>query len=146
MVHFISASASALPSVTKRDLEQAWELAQACGVPAPPARRFCFNAELPVEIMLADDDASAWVAAVERAAGLETPHGVSLCLRLLALVALMAQASWARAWFTLGRGGAEIRPELLQAAALAPLTESGSFDETALRALLPAQSTEGAKR
>ena len=77
--------------------------------------------------------------------GLTTPHGVSVCLRLLALVALMAQAGWARPWFALAPGGAEIRPELLQAAALAPLTDSGGFDETALRALLPLASMRGAR-
>ena len=145
MVHLLPAPASALPCVTKRDLEQAWEVAQAADVPAPKLRKFHFAVEPPVDLWVQDKDAAAWVAAVENTVGLATPHGVSVCLRLLGLVALMAQGGWVRGWFTLARGGAEIRPELLQAAALAPLTESGGFDETALRALLPLASTQGAK-
>jgi len=52
----------------------------------------------------------------------------------------MAQAGWVRDWFALGRAGTEIRPELLRAAALVRLNESGGFDETAIRALLPARA------
>jgi hypothetical protein len=145
VVHRLARPPSALPSVTKRDLEQAWELAQTVDTPAPPARKFSFATVPPVELWVQDKDAAAWVAAVEGCVGLGTPHGVSVCLRLLGLVALMAEARWAQAWFVLGRGGAEIRSELLQAAALAPLNESGGFDETTLRALLPLASTQGAK-
>ena len=87
---------------------------------------------------MADKDAAAWVAALERQSGLSSLYTVSVCLRLLGLVALMAQAGWARQWFALGRAGAILRPELLQAAALVRLNATGGFDETALRALLPA--------
>jgi hypothetical protein len=145
VVHVLARPASALPPVTKRDLEMAWEAAQKVNTPAPPVRKFSFGAAPPVDLWVEDKDAAAWAAAVEGCVGLATPHGVSVCLRLLGLVALMAQARWAQAWFALGRGGADIRPELLQAAALAPLNESGGFDETALRALLPLASTQGAK-
>lgn len=131
--------AGALPLVAKRDLEQAWEIAQEGGV-APPedGQIFRFAGDNPVEVVVADRDASAWVAAVERRIGLSSAYGVSVCLRLLALVALMAQAEWARGWFALERGGAKIRPELLLAAAQVKLNEAGGFDEGALRALLPA--------
>ncbi len=141
----VSAPASALPCVTKRDMELAWEVAQAAGVAAGVAR-IKFVAEPPVELVLEDRDAAAWVAALERRIGLSTAYGVSVCLRLLALVAVMAQAGWARDWFALAQGGGEIRPELLQAAALAPLNETGGFDETALRALLPAPAGRDAAR
>ncbi len=139
MLHLVSALPSALPTVTKRDLEQAWEAAQSGGM--APARFFRFVAEgrPPVELLLQDRDAAAWAAAVERSAGLATPYGISICLRLLALVALMAVAGWACAWFALRRDGAEIRPELWHAAALVRLNDSGGFDETDLRALLPEQ-------
>jgi hypothetical protein len=142
----VSAPASALPCVTKRDMEQAWEVAQAGGVAAVGVARIKFVAEPPVELVLEDRDAAAWVAALERRIGLSTAYGVSVCLRLLALVSVMAQAGWARDWFALAHGGAEIRPELLQAAALAPLNEAGGFDETALRALLPAPAGRDAAR
>ena len=136
----LSEPPSALPCVTKRDLEQAWEIAQAGGVPAMGAPRIRFAAQPPVELVLEDRDAAAWVSAVERGIGLSSAYGVSVCLRLLALVALMAQAGWVRDWFALGRAGTEIRPELLRAAALVRLNESGGFDETAIRALLPARA------
>lgn len=141
----LSESPAALPCVSKRDLEQAWEIAQAGGAVAPPALKFRFAASPPVELVVADKDAAAWVAALERRFGLSSPHHVSVCLRLLALVALMARAGWARAWFALTREGAEIRPELLQAAALVRLNDAGGFDETALRALLPQTAARDAR-
>jgi hypothetical protein len=135
ILRLIPLSPSDLPPVQKRDIEQAWELAQAVRHPAPrQIFRFC-----ALDLVISDPDAAAWAQAVDGTANLATPHGMSLCLRLLALVALMAAQTWVRDWFTLARGGAIIKPALLQAAALAPLNPSGSFDETALRALLPPQ-------
>jgi len=137
-LHLVPRLPPALPCVTARDLEQAWEATQPATF-APP-RAFRFDGPVPLELRLADPDAAAWVAAVERSVGLGTLHGVSVCLRLLALIALMARAAWARDWFTLARDGAVIRPELLRAAASAPLNEGGGFDETALQALMPCSS------
>jgi len=140
VLHLVAVPPAGLPTVTKRDLEQAWEAAQSgsAGIAAPPRGfRFARPAGVPVELILNDRDAAAWAVAVDGIADLSTAHGVSLCLRLLSLVELMSRAAWARAWFTLGRAGAEIAPALLQAAALAPLDDSGGFDETGLRALLP---------
>ena len=51
----------------------------------------------------------------------------------------MAEAEWARGWFELRRDGADIRREVWHAAALVTLNDSGGFDETDLRALLPEQ-------
>ncbi len=146
VLHVLDAPAPALPAVTKRDIEQAWEAARAVRGAIPPARGFRFtrSAGPPVELLLRDRDAAAWAAAVDGIADLSTPRGVSLCLRLLGLVELMGRAAWVRAWFRLDRAGAEIAPALMQAAALSPLTESGGFDEGALRALLPAQAAETA--
>jgi hypothetical protein len=136
IVRLIPCAPDHLPPVQKRDIEMAWELAQAVRHPGPKQIfRFC-----ALDLVIADPDAAAWAQAVDGTANLATPHGLSLCLRLLALVALMAAQSWVRDWFTLARGGAIIKPALLQAAALAPLNPSGSFDETALRALLPQQN------
>jgi hypothetical protein len=137
VLHLISAPPSCLPTVTKRDLEQAWEAAQLNKAAPPRFFRFASAGGPPVELLLQDRDAAAWAASVERSAGLSTPYGVSVCLRLLALVALMADAGWARAWFVLCPDGAKIRPELWHAAALVTLNDSGGFDETDLRALLP---------
>jgi hypothetical protein len=138
VLHLIYAPPSCLPTVTRQDLERAWDAAGSSS-PAPPRLfRFAGADGPPVELLLQDRDAAAWAASVERSAGLATPYGISICLRLLALVALMAEAGWAHAWFVLCRDGAKIRPELWHAAALATLNDSGGFDETDLRALLPA--------
>ncbi len=138
VLHLVPRLPPALPAVTARDIEQAWEATQP--LTAAPPRAFRFAGAVPLELRLADPDAAAWVAAVERSVGLTSLHGVSVCLRLLALIALMAHAAWLRPWFTLARDGAVIRPELLRAAAAVPLNEAGGFDETALAALMPCTS------
>jgi hypothetical protein len=145
VLHQLGQPASSLPAVSPRDLEQALEAAHD-RLRTAPVRGFRFIAPPapPVELVLADPDAAAWAVAVERTAGLATPQGISVCLRLLALVALLADAAWARAWLALGGGGVEIHPQLLRAAALVPLTDAGGFDETALRALLPHTQARGA--
>jgi hypothetical protein len=135
VLHLVPRLPPALPAVAARDIEQAWEATQPAA--AAPPRAFRFDGPVPLELRLADPDAAAWVAAVERTVGLASLHGVSVCLRLLALIALMAQAAWLRPWFTLARGGAVLRPELLRAAAAVTLNEAGGFDETALKALMP---------
>lgn len=139
ILHLLPAPPPTLPSVTKRDIEQAWEAAQTATAAAPPARGFRFPLAdgAPAELILHDPDAAAWAAAVDHVADLSTARGVSICLRLLGLVELMSRAAWLRGWFSLGGGGAELAPALLQAAACSPLNETGGFDETALRALLP---------
>jgi hypothetical protein len=137
VLHLISAPPSRLPTVTRQDLERAWEAAGSSRAAPPRFFRFAGVEGPPVEMLLHDSDAAAWAAAVERSAGLSTPYGISICLRLLALVALLAEAGWARAWFELRRDGAKIRPELWHAAALVTLNDAGGFDETDLRALLP---------
>jgi hypothetical protein len=63
-----------------------------------------------------------------------TNYGLSLCLRLLALVDLLARASWAAALVELRRDGAEIAPAVLAAAATLPLTHEARFDEIDFRA------------
>ena len=144
VLHLIPFSPAALPSVSGSHLERAWDAAHAAARDArpwrPPTRHgFCFRhpgAE-PLDLLLADRDAASWTDGVETVADLSSAYGISLCLRLLALVALMASAAWLRPWFSLGGGGIAIHPTLLRAAALAPLTPTGAFAETSLRALLP---------
>jgi hypothetical protein len=139
ILHLIPHPPAGLPPVTKRDLEQAWEAASARGESFGPARGFCFTrpgAE-PLNLMLNDPDAANWAAAIGRAKNFETAHGISVCLRLMALVEFLGSAGWVRPWLTFNRDGLTIHPALWQAAALAPLTETGGFAETALRALLP---------
>ncbi len=145
ILHLVPHTAAALPSVTKRDLEQAWEAAHDAALAprhdaATHVFRFAQNETPPLDLLIADQDAANWATAVDRVADLSTAHGISVCLRLMALVELMGRAAWARAWFRLSRANFEFHPALLQAAALSPLTETGGFAETALRALLPGET------
>lgn len=136
--HMIPLSPPALPRVRKRDLEQAWEAATdaaRAGHDGPP-RGFRF-AEGP-SLALNDRDARAWAAAIDRIADLSTAHGVSVCLRLLALIDLIGSTSWLTSFVRVsGRGnGIWFDGGLLQAAAVTCLTAEGSLDEAALRGML----------
>jgi hypothetical protein len=141
ILHLVPFAPPGLPPVTRRHLEQAWDAARAAAIAARAARihgfRFTAGDTPPVELLLADRDAASWTSGVERIADLSTAYGISLCLRLLALVTLMGSVEWAKPWFSVQRAGTRIHPALLQAAALAPLTPTGGFAETSLQALLP---------
>jgi hypothetical protein len=153
VLHVLPFPPSDLPAVARFHLEQGWDAAREAALnPRAPSRtrgfRFAPPSTMPVDLLLADRDAQGWTAGIERVADFSTAYGISLCLRLLALVALMGSAGWLRPWFGLSRAGVEIHPALLQAAALAPLTPAGGFAETSLRALLPAalQDAAGQRR
>jgi hypothetical protein len=68
--------------------------------------------------------------------GMKTPYGLSLCLRLLALVDLLAREHWGAPLLSLRRGEGELDPALLHAAAIAPLNQEARFDTTSFRALM----------
>ena len=129
-----------LPPVHRRDLERAWDaardaaLAQRWGV----ARFFRFQRPDGSfgDLALADRDACCWANAVDAILGLRDSYGLSVCLRLLALVDLLARVRWADSLCLLQRGGAELHPSLLRAAATAPLTADARFDETRFRGRL----------
>jgi len=146
ILHLVPYLPAALPAVTKRDLEQAWEAARAAALTTRPAApkihgfRFLQETAPPLDLVLTDTDAASWADAIDTLTSLSTAHGISLCLRLMALYELMATRHWARQWFRLTRAGLEFHPALLQAAALSPLTPTGGFAETSLQAFLPAQT------
>ena len=96
-----------------------------------------------------DPDAACWAEAADHVAPLASAYGLSRCLRLLAVVALMAEASgsaanWTVPFFTLGRDGADIAPTLLAAAAQASLAREALFDPETLRARLATTNLLGA--
>jgi hypothetical protein len=68
--------------------------------------------------------------------GIADASGLSLCLRLLALIDLLARAPWARSLLHLARDGAEFHPALLRTAASQPLTRDARFDEAGFQARL----------
>ncbi|MGE0224467.1 MAG: hypothetical protein AB7F35_03420 [Acetobacteraceae bacterium] len=126
-----------LPTVQGRDLERAWYAARDAALDqrwgAVRGFRFTRPDGTHTDLALADRDARCWVSAVDRTVGLGSSRGLSLCLRLLALVDLLARAPWARPLFHLARDGAELHPALLRTAASVPLTAEARFDETGFR-------------
>jgi hypothetical protein len=140
LTYLIDLTPEALPSVCRRDLERAWYAAREAALAERQGavRGFRFNRPdgSHIDLALADRDARCWVGAVDRTVGIASTTGLSLCLRLLALIDLMARAPWARSLFHLARDGAEFHPALLKAAASQPLTRDARFDEAGFRARL----------
>ncbi len=131
-----------LPPVAGRELQNAWDAARAAahGDAWGVARLFRFerlgagdDKVEPVDLVLADPDACAWAGAIDAREGLGNPRGLSLCLRLLALVELIGRAAWAHALCRIRPDGAELHPALLDAAGRLPLTREGRLDETIMR-------------
>ncbi|WP_246522706.1 hypothetical protein [Neoroseomonas eburnea] len=130
----------ALPAVAPRDLEAAWEQARAAAAAerwgAPRRLLFQRRDGSPQELLLADADAACWAEAVDARHDLGTLSGLSLCLRLLALVEVMTRARWLAGLYSLTAEGIELHPALLRAAAAMPLDAAARFDERDLRRLL----------
>jgi hypothetical protein len=146
LVYLVDVPPEALPPVRGRDIAAAWDAARAAAIAAdwghPRGFRFRRDDGSYTDLALADRDASCWAGAVDSTVGMNTSYGLSLCLRLLALVDLMAHASWADALFTLRRDGAEIDPALLAAAATTELTREARFDAAAMQARLAARQLQ----
>jgi hypothetical protein len=134
-LYLVGLPADRLPPVRGRDLEQAWLAARHAALEqrwgAVRGFRFARSDGTHTELALADRDACCWVGAVDLAFGMHTTIGVSVCLRLLALIDLLAHTQWARPLVRIARDGADLDPALLRVAAIHPLTEQGRFDETA---------------
>lgn len=137
-IHLLDHSPHDLPPVHARDLAAAWDAARHAALQARrgTARQFRFRHPdgSTTALALNDRDAACWAGAT--AQGLRTTHGVSLCLRLLALVDLLARAPALHAYMTLHRNGADLHPALLRAAAATPLTDDARFDEARIRTQL----------
>ncbi|MBN8892016.1 MAG: hypothetical protein J0H91_17150, partial [Rhodospirillales bacterium] len=88
------------------------------------------------DLALTDRDACCWARAVDATIGMGTPYGLTLCLRLLALVELLGRSPWAAELIAMRRDGAALHPGLLHAAATQALTAQARFDETPFRALV----------
>nr|WP_294511348.1 hypothetical protein [uncultured Rhodopila sp.] len=140
LTYLVDLPPEALPAVCRRDLERAWHAARDAALAERPGavRGFRFNRPdgSHTDLALADRDARCWVGAVDLTVGIATANGLSLCLRLLALIDLLARAPWARPLLHLARDGAEFHPALLKAAASQPLTRDARFDETGFRTRL----------
>ena len=142
LVYVVALPPEALPPVRARDLAAAWDAARNAALAERwgTARFFRFRRAdgTCTDFALGDADACCWAGAVDGTVGMASCYGLSLCLRLLALVDLLARADWAGPLVALRRDGAAIQPALMQAAATHPLTPDGRFDESGLRARLAA--------
>ncbi len=140
LTYLVGLPPEALPPVSRRELERAWYAARRAALAEQWGAVRIFRFIRPdgghSDLVLADRDASCWAGALDRLYGMGTRHGLSLCLRLLALIDLLAQAPWAVPLLRLARDGAEPDPALLRAAATEPLTQEARFDETRFRARL----------
>jgi len=140
LTYIVDAPPEALPPVRGRDVERAWYAARDAAMAATWGVVRGFRFRRPdgsfTDLALADRDACCWAAAVDRIVGLRSSYGLSLCLRLLALVDLLAHARWAAPLCRLERDGADLHPSLLRAAAATPLTAEARFDEGGFRARL----------
>jgi hypothetical protein len=143
-LHLLPVSPQALPRVDKRDLEQAWDAARDAARVGQEGSSRGFRFANGETFSLHDRDARAWAGAVDAIADLSTPHGVSLCIRLLALIDLIGRARWLAPFVRLaGASGACLSGGLLQAAAITRLTPEAGLDEAELRRLLPRIQTSG---
>lgn len=146
LLYRVAVEPAAMPPVPLHDLQAAWDAARADSLSATWGvhRSFRFQRRdgRTTDFDLVDRDARTWAGAVDRLAGLSTLSGLSLCLRLLALVHLLATSPWAAAYLSSTRGGARIDRALMRAAARADLTDEARFDEASLRRNLPARPSD----
>lgn len=137
VTYVVGLSPEALPAVRARDLAAAWDAARAAAIGEAWGQTRLFRFRRAdggfTDLALTDRDACCWARAVDALADMSRPYGLALCLRLLALVDLLARAPWAVSLFQLKRDGAALHPDALHAAANAPLTAQGRFDDIALR-------------
>ncbi len=151
ITYLIHDSPAALPPVSRRDLLAAWDTARQAALDASPsAEKRAFRFARPdggtTDLALADSDARCWADAIDARLSLANPYGLSVCLRLLALIDLLAAAPWARAHIHLHRTGADLHPALLRLAAEAELTDEAGFDAGAFRARLMPTLTQTAQQ
>lgn len=140
LAYAIPCPPEALPPVTAAALLEAWraarEGAEAGGWGPPRQLLFLREDGEPTRLAIADRDARAWAEAIDRRADLATLPGLSLCLRLLALVDGLARHRFLAGMFDVAADGIALHPALLGAAASMPLDAGARFDGEALRRLL----------
>ncbi|WP_404379003.1 hypothetical protein [Caenispirillum salinarum] len=124
-----------LPAVMPGDLVRAWDaatIAAELGLEVDPRATRGITFRGPggeVTLLFEDVDAQVWIAGLERTTGLDSPHGISVCFRLLGLIELMATAAWMRGLFDIGGPeGPDIHPALFRVAATMPLGRDARFD------------------
>lgn len=148
LLYVVDVPPESIPGVQGADLARAWAAARAAASAAQwgVARALLFRrsgGEL-AQLSLADADARCWAGAVDRMIGLDHVYGLAVCLRLLALVDLLARAPWLSGLYVLDGGEADLHPALLGAAATCRLDSDARLVEgdvrERLRRLAPASA------
>lgn len=133
LIYQVGMSPDALPPVRTGDLAEGWDAARRAAAASrwgePRMFRFRPADNEPVDLALNDDDAACWAEAIDAAWGLQTAYGLSLCLRLLGLVALLSDSPMLRALCPFSRADMTLDPALVRAAASIPLSTRGHLDE-----------------
>ena len=129
-----------LPPVHRRDLERAWYAARDAALSErwSVVRGFRFRREDGSfsDLALADRDACCWAGAVDCMLGIRNSYGLSVCLRLLALVDLLARVRWADPFCRLQRTAPNCTPCCCARPPARPLTAEARFDESGFRGRL----------
>lgn len=136
LIYLIESPPQCLPPVRTGELADAWRAAHdaASGQTWGAPRLFRFLGEDgPLDLALNDDDACCWAAALDSHSALSTPSGLAVCIRLLALIALIARAPWLERFCRITRAGARLEPALLRVAATVPLDRHAGFDDDEFR-------------
>jgi len=140
LTYLVAMPPEALPPVRRRDLVAAWDAAREAAAArlwgASRAFRFRRGDGSTTDLALDDSDARCWAGAVDSTVGMDNTYGVALCLRLLALIDLLARTGWTRGLYAVGHDGTEFHPALLEAASSEPLDRDARFDDRRFRARL----------
>ena len=145
LLYTIHHSAGELPSVTVRDLQNAYGLVGLPPLHPDEPRCFHFNNGdgSTTRLQLFDPDACSWAAALEESYGLQSTYALAVLCRLLALVNLLKDAQWTADLVDRQRGSLKVGRALLAVAASIPLSANVSFDMAAFerRVTPPGSST-----
>jgi len=137
LLYLVDLAPEAMPAVQAADIARAWQAARLAASAAQwgTARALLFRKAggALARMSLADDDARCWAGAVDRLVGLDHVYGLAVCLRLLALVELLARAPWLAGLYDLDGGEAELHPALLGAAATCRLDSDARLVEGDVR-------------
>jgi hypothetical protein len=137
LTYVLDFAPAATPGVRRADLARAWDEARAAATAMRwgVARALLFRPAdaAPTNLAIADRDARCWAGAVDATLGLHHAYGIAVCLRLLALVDLLARAPWLAALYALDGGTAEFHPALLSAAASCALDSEARLVEGDVR-------------
>jgi hypothetical protein len=149
LLYVVDFEPEATPGVQAADLMRAWDAARgaANGARWGVDRALLFQRPdgALARLSLADAEARCWAGAVDRLFGLDHVYGLAVCLRLLALVDLLARAPWLAGLYDLAGGEAALHPALLEAAATCGLDSDARLIDGEVRGRLRVRASVGTR-